>query len=187
MIIALKGLIGSGKTTASEYLQSKYQARHYNCDERVKYHYKHTQEVIDAVTNEVLKQPAKVIDLAKLRKVAFSNPQKLAKLEAIIYPYIQAEIENLKSDNKIVVLDCQQIDKIDIAIDYQICIEISEQATIKRVVRRDDRSVSQIIDILNIQKQQKNENINFTINNDGQVSELYQKLDQVMEVICKNK
>lgn len=182
MLIAIKGLIGSGKTTTSNYLHEKYNAYHYNCDERVKKIYASHKEVIKRVNNEVLGTDLDYIDMGQLRIVAFGDESKLAQLEKIIYPYLEAEIDTVSEEYDFVLLDCQQIDKLELDITYNICLKLDEDILVKRVQERDNRSEQQIQDILDIQKQYQIKS-DFTVTNNGSVEQLHQELDKVMEEI----
>lgn len=182
MLIAIKGLIGSGKTTTSNYLHEKYNAYHYNCDERVKKIYSTHAEVIKRVNAEVLNNDLDYIDMSLLRTVAFGDKRKLAKLEQIIYPYLEAEIDTVSEEYDFILLDCQQIDKLDLDITYNICLKLDEELLIKRVQERDNRSTEQIKDILKIQQQYEIKS-DFTVTNNGTVKQLQKELDKVMEEI----
>ncbi len=182
MLIAIKGLIGSGKTTTSNYLHEKYNAYHYNCDERVKKIYGSHKEVIERVNTEVLNNELDYIDMKQLRSIAFGDKSKLAKLEQIIYPYLEAEIDTVSEEYDFILLDCQQIDKLDLDIKYNICLKLDEDILIKRVQERDNRSTDQIKEILNIQRQYEI-NSDFTVTNNGTVEQLQKELDKVMEEI----
>lgn len=182
MLIAIKGLIGSGKTTTSNYLHEKYNAYHYNCDERVKKIYSSHDEVIKRVNTEVLNNDLDYIDMSLLRTVAFGDKRKLAKLEQIIYPYLEAEIDTVSEEYDFILLDCQQIDKLDLDITYNICLKLDEELLIKRVQERDNRSTEQIKDILKIQQQYEIKS-DFTVTNNGTVKQLHKELDKVMEEI----
>ncbi len=182
MLIAIKGLIGSGKTTTSNYLHEKYNVFHYNCDERVKQNYRDNKDVINKVNSQVLGVKSDSIDLKLLREVAFGNKDKLLMLESIIYPYLNLEINEAAANNQIVLLDCQQIDKMGLKIDYNIALKIDDEILIKRVIERDGRSRTQIEDILAIQKSYELTADYIVLNNDN-VSQLYSKLDVIMEEI----
>lgn len=182
MLIAIKGLIGSGKTTTSNYLHEKYGVFHYNCDARVKENYRTNSDVINKVNKQVLGVESDHIDMNLLREVAFGNKDKLLMLEAIIYPYLNVEINEAAANNQIVLLDCQQIDKMGLNIDYNIALKIDDEILIKRVIERDGRSREQIEDILAIQKSYELAADYVVMNNDD-VSHLYSKLDVIMEEI----
>ncbi len=180
MLIAIKGLIGSGKTTTAEYLHDKHGAYHYNCDKRVKAIYKSHKEVIKLVNEQVLGVTADSIDMDRLRVVAFGDKQKLLKLESIIYPYLEAEIDSICEEYEVVLLDCQQIDKLELNIDFNLCLKLDEELLIKRVQERDGRSKEQIEDILDIQREYQIE-ADYTVENNGSLDDLKSGLDKVME------
>lgn len=182
MLIAMKGLIGSGKTTSAEYLHKKYNAYHYNCDKRVKAIYASHKEVIAEVNSKILNTVSDSIDLKQLAKIAFGDKQKLLELEAIIYPYLEAEIEALSENYEFVLIDGQQIDKLELDISWSISIIIDEDILIQRVVARDGRSIEQIKEILDIQRSYQM-NSDFIVYNNSKLMDLKISLDKVMEEI----
>lgn len=182
MIIAIKGLIGCGKTTTAQYLHDNYNTYHYNCDKRVKTIYQSHKEVIERVNTDILETESQVIDIKQLRDVVFSNPDKLAKLEAIIYPYLEAEIDMITEEYNHVLLDCQQIDKLDLEIDYNIALTLNQDILIERVKERDNRSEAEILEILEIQKKYQIVS-DYTVDNSSSLEHLYNELDKVMEDI----
>ncbi|WOO86685.1 dephospho-CoA kinase [Mollicutes bacterium LVI A0039] len=185
MLIAIKGLIGSGKTTTSEYLHEKYNAYHYNCDKRVKAIYKTHADVIREVNEKVLETSADSIDMLKLREVAFGDVKKLLMLESIIYPYIEAEIDSVNEAYDFVILDCQQIDKMELDIDHTICLMLDEELIIDRVKLRDGRTRDEIENILEIQKEYEITS-DYIAKNNGAITDLQMQLDAIMEEINEN-
>lgn len=181
MKIAIKGLIGSGKSTVAKYLCRRYGAVHYNCDQRVKYHYQTNQQIIKLVNQQILQTSSDTIDISKLRAVAFGNKDKLLQLEAIIYPVIYNEIIETCRNHKYVVIDGQQIDKLDIKFDYTIYIETNNDNIIKRVKQRDNRTEQEIEKILAIQNSYKQSQVNKVLINNGQLVDLYSQVDKMME------
>lgn len=182
MLIAIKGLIGSGKTTTAEYLHQKYNVYHYNCDKRVKEIYKTHKEVIRQVNEQILKTESDHIDMQQLKVIAFGDKQKLLLLESIVYPYIEAEIDTVAEQYEIVLVDGQQIDKLELDITYSICLKLEEQLLIERVSKRDGRTRPEIEQILDIQKSYELSS-DFTVENSGSLEQLKAALDVVMEEI----
>lgn len=182
MIILIKGLIGSGKTTSAKYLESNFNVYHYNCDVRVKQLYKENEEVIAKVNKEILKNNDKQINVDLLASVVFKDEQKLQELENIVYPYLEKEILNIAKTNKIVLVDGQQVDKLKIKFEYSICLALEKELILKRVQKRDNRSIDEILDILKIQEKYKYE-CDYLVYNNGTVAELENKLLKVMEEI----
>ncbi len=183
MKIAIKGLIGSGKTTTAEYLNTNYGAFHYNCDKRVKAIYASNKDVIRRVTIEIMGEQLDTIDTKALGNIVFNDEQKLRALEQIIYPYIGQEIEEACESNPIVLLDCQQIDKMNVNADYIFYLKLEDSQIIERVKIRDNRDRAQTKAILEIQKQQEINNSNYTIVNNGSLEQLYEQIDKIMEEI----
>lgn len=182
MLIAIKGLIGSGKTTAANYLHQKYNVYHYNCDVEVKEIYKYHKEVIKQVNSQILNTTGDAIDMQQLRVIAFGDKQKLLELESIVYPYLEAEIDMVAEANQIVLIDGQQIDKLGLEFDHSICLKLDEELLIERVEKRDGRSKEEIEQILDIQKSYEI-NSDFIVENNGTLAELEAALDGVMEEI----
>lgn len=180
MLITIKGLIGSGKTTTSEYLHSKYGVYHYNCDVRAKAIYANHKEVIKLVNERVLHTISDSIDMEKLKRIAFSNPDILLDLEDILYPYIEAEIDAISEEWDIVLVDGQQVDKLDLDVDCTICLKIDDDILIDRVISRDGRTRGQILEILKIQNKYEL-TADYIIDNNGTTSQLHAKLDELME------
>lgn len=182
MLIAIKGLMGSGKTTTAEYLHQKYNVYHYNCDKRVKEIYKTHKEVIQKVNEQILNASSDHIDMQQLKVIAFGNKQKLLELESIVYPYLEAEIDAVDSKYDIVLVDGQQIDKLELEIGYSICLKLEENLLIERVSKRDGRTTEEIEQILDIQKSYELSS-DITVENNGSLEDLKASLDVVMEEI----
>lgn len=181
MLIAIKGLIGSGKTTTAEYLHEKYNVYHYNCDKRVKAIYKTHKEVIKQVNKQILNTEADSIDMQQLKVIAFGDKQKLLQLESIVYPYIEAEIDSVTDLYDIVLVDGQQIDKLDLDISFSICLKLEEHLLIERVEKRDGRTKEEIEQILDIQKGYELSS-DYVVENNGSLDDLKLSLDKFMEV-----
>lgn len=181
MLIAIKGLIGSGKTTTAEYLHEKYNVYHYNCDKRVKAIYKTHKEVIKQVNTQILNTEADTIDMQQLKVIAFGDKQKLFQLESIVYPYIEAEIDSVTDLYDIVLVDGQQIDKLDLDISFSICLKLEEHLLIERVEKRDGRTKEEIEQILDIQKSYELSS-DYVVENNGSLDDLKLSLDKFMEV-----
>lgn len=183
MIIKIKGLIGSGKTTCAEYISTNYSFVHYNCDQRVKYLYANDQKLIAEITEKIIGERKSQIDIEQLKKVVFANNNKLQELEQIIHPAIKAEIEQLMKSNNI-LLDCQQIDKLGLKVDYSLNIQTQTAQIEQRVINRDGRSTEEIARILKIQESTNVvDSSEYIIKNDETVEIFKQRIDEMMEVI----
>ncbi|MFV0246368.1 MAG: dephospho-CoA kinase [Mycoplasmatales bacterium] len=184
IIIAFKGLIGSGKSTATEYVLNNYDAITYNCDKAVKKLYHENEIVIDKVNKEILNESNDYIDIKDLKEIVLNDNNKLEKLEYIVYPYLTRDIKELiLQEAKYLVLDCQQIDKIYNDVDYFIQIDTHKESILSRVKTRDDRSFEETTKIINIQENLIIDNNKFTLSNNGTKEKLYNQIDQLLRMI----
>lgn len=183
MKLGIKGLIGSGKTTVANYLTQHYQVYHYNCDLRVKAHYRENKDVIARINRELLVCDDQEINIEKLRSIVFTNKEKLLQLEGIIYPVLQAEIAEICQQHPRVLIDGQQIDKLDLEFDGMIYVNAPRKQIVSRVNKRDKRTVAEIEDILTIQGSYQRGTVDFIIENNGTFEHLFQQVDKIMEVL----
>ncbi len=150
MIIALKGYIGAGKSTISKLIEKEYNFKTINVDNIVKQLYEQDDELKNKIVDEFGMEK---FDKKELSEIVFSNKEQLRKLERIIHPILEKEIEkeiqNAKED---ILLDCQIIDKLNIDYDYEILITCPKEEIIRRVKKRDNRDEVNIQNILNEQE-----------------------------------
>ncbi len=180
MLISIQGLIASGKTTSAHYLQLKYNAYHYNCDERVKNLYIENESLIKDVNELIIGECNLHVDVNKLRQIVFNDSHKLNQLEALVYPYVEAEIKNLKQTYELILVDGQQAHKLNLDYAAKLYISASLEIVRARVINRDKRTEHEVDAILNIQMAQKI-NYDYMIENNYDVDDLYQKIDMFMK------
>ena len=145
MIIAVKGLIGSGKSTISNYLVENYEFSLINCDKIVHEIYENDENIKKKICDTF---DLEVFDRKILGSIVFSNVSKLQELEAIVHPILEKTCQKIINNNENVVIDCQIIDKLDIEYDLGLIAVASENTIINRVQARDGRSEAEIKDIL---------------------------------------
>ncbi|MBL0701807.1 MAG: dephospho-CoA kinase [Spiroplasma sp.] len=148
MIIAIRGLIGSGKTSLASYLEEEYDFKIITCDQIVSDLYDHDEKMQQAVL-ELL--GLKVIDRQKIGEIVFKDAGKLKNLEAIIHPLIESECKKQLEIDRDIVFDCQIIEKLDIEYDFAIITTCNYETLKKRVMTRDNRSSDSFNAILNNQ------------------------------------
>ena len=148
MILALRGLIGTGKTTVANYLKEEYDFVIVNCDDIVANLYEKNEDM----KNEI-KTALEIDEVNKknLASVVFENEEKLQLLESIILPFVEKECQNIIENNENVVLDCQTIDKTNIEYDFSIITTCERETIIDRVQERDGRTREEIEKIIKIQ------------------------------------
>lgn len=148
IVLFLTGHIGSGKTTVGRFF-SKRGAQIISADAISAQLLRENDELIASIAStfgaeEVLTEGA--IDKGKLGSLVFSNPQALAKLEAIEMPYIlvktQKEIEQAKASY--VVVEIPLLDRAQELLslaDEIVLVEAPEKTKKERVAKRDGKHV----------------------------------------------
>lgn len=159
MIIAIKGYTGSGKTTFSKIIAEQYGADVFECDKYVHYLYQTVDEVItkvnqalSLVNDDLTISSAPEIDMQLLKKTVKDKPDFLLELERIVYPYVEAKINELARQVEKLYLDCPIVDKLAIKYDQCIWISSSNESSIERVYTRDKREREQTKKFLEIQE-----------------------------------
>ena len=150
MIIAIKGIMGSGKTTISRMISEKYGYRIINCDHECHKLYENDKDLISRI-NEKFDLSGDIVDRKKLSKVVFNDKQKLLELEEIVHPILRSTIQNLLDTDDKVLLDCQVIDKLELNYDFAILVTADRNVITKRILDRDNRSLVDINNIIDLQ------------------------------------
>ncbi len=159
MIIALKGTIGTGKSTlAEEFVKKGYQVA--NCDQIVHELYENDYELVNKISEHFQIKPRKrplskkiKVDRKALGEVVFNNPEKMLELEEIVHPILKEKmLEKIEASDKIVI-DCQVVDKLALNYDLAILLYAKEETIIDRIEKRDRKDRDLIKKII---KQQTN-------------------------------
>ncbi len=172
MKIAIKGLIGSGKSYVSDML-SEYEV--FDADLYVASLYENNNELKDfLITN------FNTCDKKEVSKIVFNDPFKLKELEDFILPLVKEKMLSIKIDD--LIWDCPTIDKLDgIDIDLTIICTSSIDTIIKRVQKRDNRSEEEILKIIKLQDREwLNDNRTYFLNTDQDDSEIKKDLDKII-------
>ncbi len=191
MIIALKGTIGTGKTT----LASEMEKRGYkivNCDKIVHDLYENDQTLIEKINDEFnlvkkkklfsLKKQKPTVDRKQLGKIVFNDHQALIRLEEIVHPVLKKEMEVQINQNNKVVIDCQVVDKLELEYDLSIILQADEKTIIDRIKQRDQKEEELIKKIIAEQKKHK-----LVLKNRTYVIDANQGMDYVLEEVGKIK
>ncbi len=198
MIICLTGGIASGKSTAATYLEKKG-AHLIDADiigHRVYESGKPAYSSIIETFGEIVRGNNDQIDRRALGKIVFGKPEQLKKLTDIVWPEIrrlaEAEISSVQSDDpeKIVVLEAAVLLEAgwqDIGDEIWI-ITVERETAIQRSMQRDGatrdaverRLKSQLTDEERVGAADR------LISNDGDESQLIQKLDAAWDDYLKN-
>ncbi len=188
MKIAIKGYIGSGKTTISNLIKKEFDFFIINADDIVDELYQNDETLKEEIKT---KMNLEKFDKKELAKKVFSNKDKLKELEEIVHPILVKKIEELSLEYENVIIDCQVIDKLKIELDGEIIVFADKETIIKRVQKRDDRSKEEIENILKIQEGFNIlKNRTYVIDSEKDVDDIIEDLKKILKLFdnhIKNK
>ena len=151
--IGLTGGIGAGKTTVAKIFKT-LGIPVFNSDECGKQLLKDNQNVINSIIYNFGKSITthNQIDTKKLGKIVFSNKQNLELLNSIIHPQVFLKFNNwvLKQKTKYIIKESAILFESSIykKLDKTILIKAPLNLRIKRICKRDQRSVEEIHNII---------------------------------------
>lgn len=179
--------MGSGKTVAAKYLESKG-FFYINADEVVDLIYQPEGEGYKKIYNffgdDFLLKSGK-LNRRKLAKFVFGDVNKLKILNGLIHPIVTRKIEELLKESscrynvvEAVYLDAENLGKI---INKVIWIECADNKILKRCEKSGFSDVKMVAKIMSIQREIgiKPQNIDFFIDNNGSRANLYDQLNQL--------
>lgn len=188
MIIGIIGEAGVGKTTATNFFQSKG-AYVIFVDKVVKHIYtlKETKKALINEFGDTFINSDKTINKEKLRYEAFYYPNILRKLENIIWPtmskIVEEDVIRNKGQQSLIIIDCAVLfnAKLNLLVDKVILIEAEEDKKIQRIKIRDNVNDLQVIALLSQQKKYLilNKDIDFIIKNNGTINDFIKQLQKV--------
>ena len=187
--LAITGGIGSGKTTASEYIEKNYKSVYvFNADKESKSNLKKSlslqHKLINVFGAEITENNK--LDIKKLADVAFSDKINQEILNGIMWSEIFIIINNrIEECNKkkisLFIVDAAMIfeAKIEHLFDSILLITADKKIRLKRATKRHNISLEQIKTRMSLQlsESKKNKLANYVIKNNGNISNLYKNLD----------
>lgn len=190
MILGLTGGIGTGKSTVANMLKKRgIPVVDTDLISREVIEYPEIIEKIKLeISNEVFDFNNK-LDRKKMSEIVFKNQEKLKKLNEIMHPEILKkmwlEVEKLKKNHKIIVLDIPLLFEINMEkeVDKILLIYVSKEIQLKRIMERDCRSREEAIKIINSQipLYKKREKSDYIIQNNDSLENLEKKLEKILE------
>lgn len=194
--IGLTGGIGTGKSTASDYLNKKGYPVADADVEAYQAVAKGTQglaEVIQTFGNQYL-LPDGSLDRLKMAQLVFKDEGARLKLEKIIHPLVQKKVLNFKIQSEkngapIAFYDIPLLfeKNLETNFDFTILISCSKELQKERVRKRNSFSESEIDSRIHSQMSlmEKEKKADFVIQNNGSLEQLYQQLDIVLSNILQ--
>ena len=190
MILGLTGGIGTGKSTVAKMLRGK-NIPVVDTDSISKeiIEYPEIIEKIKAEISSKIFNNENKLDRKKLSEIVFENKDKLKKLNEIMHPVILKkmweEVEKLKKDYKIIVVDIPLLFEINMEneVDKVLLIYSSKEIQIERIMNRDGRTREEAIKIINSQMPlyKKREKSDYIIQNNDSLEKLKKNLDKVVQ------
>lgn len=188
LVIAITGIIGSGKTTASDYFQKK--GAYYISLDQLSIKVRENPKIIKKLQQlfgfDIFNQNQ--LDTVKIKKVIFNNPEKRAQLNAIMWPKIKKalkqELKNQQEQPIIIVEGAAILEAnwkrlinkfIYVTCDYKKCLQ--------RVSARDNLEINTILNIINQQNsyEKYKDIIDYQLFNNGTKEELYSQIDTLID------
>lgn len=192
IILGVTGGLASGKSSVSKYLQDKYKAYIFDADVEAK-KILHTKEVEKQILEAFPQLKSLETDL--LSQVAFENKQSQLKLNNIIHPLVEREIEqrivNEDGKNPFFIIDAAMMIEAG-SVNYFrdkgmiLLVVIADKAIRKeRALMRGNLLEDSILERMNLQlpDSTKVKHADFIVENNSTESELFQKIDVIITKI----
>ena len=100
---------------------------------------------------------------------------------------MREQISKYKKNNKIIFVEIQLLFEVqwEKEFDYILLISAKKSTQIRRILERDKRSENDALNIINSQLplDEKKKRSDFVIENDGNIEELKEKIDKVLEYL----
>ena len=186
--LGITGGIGSGKTTASDFLLKSLKSVYvFNADKESKNHLKNSLSLQHRLINKFGSDITdnNKLNIQKLADVAFSNKINQEILNGIMWSEVFILINNKildckKNDISLFVLDAAMIfeAKLEHMFDSTLLITANKDTRLKRAVKRHNISLEQIKSRMSLQlsENKKKNKADYIINNNGTIKQLENRL-----------
>ena len=188
--LGITGGIGSGKSTASNFLMESG-ATVFNADQEAKKHLKHTKilqnRIIDAFGQRVVEKNK--LSIKKLAKVAFENKIDQKILNGLMWPEVFMLVEKSMNDAlskgvKLFVVDAAMIFEANFEHMFNSTLLILTRKSIRvdRALKRKNLHLEQIQNRMSLQmpETEKKRRADYIINNDGTEKNFYNKIEDFL-------
>ena len=188
--LGITGGIGSGKSTASNFLMESG-ATVFNADQEAKKHLKHTKilqnRIIDAFGQRVVEKNK--LSIKKLAEVAFENKIDQKILNGLMWPEVFILVEKSMNDAlskgvKLFVVDAAMIFEANFEHMFNSTLLILTRKSIRvdRALKRKNLHLEQIQNRMSLQmpETEKKRRADHIINNDGTEKNFYNKIKEFL-------
>ena len=186
--LAITGGIGSGKTSASEFLCENFKSVYvFNADKELKTHLKNSLSLQHRLINKFGRDITNNnrVNIIKLAEVAFSNKINQKILNGIMWSeafiLINNELEECKKKNvSLFILDAAMIfeAKLEHMFDSTLLVTADKKIRLNRAVKRHNISLEQIKSRMSFQfsETKKKKLADYVINNNSKIDRLQDNL-----------
>lgn len=190
LVVGLTGGIGSGKSTFAALLAERG-AQIIDADllgrDALRPGEPAWHSVVDTFGDEILVEHTMDIDRKKLAGIVFSDPQKLAALNAIVHPIIVGGIadrlERLRQTDEVVILDAALIVELGLADSVDKVVVVTADVDNRRRRLAELRGMSHEDIVARIGAQASEEDLiaraDIVVRNDGDLAALNGEADRV--------
>ena len=184
-ILGITGGIGAGKTAATDhFVELGIEVVDADVVARaiVQPNQPALTQIIDCFGPQVL-LPTGELNRSALRELIFSDEKAKQQLNQIMHPAIRNELllQLNQAKSKYVILSAPLLfeNNLQTYVDKVLVIDVPESLQIKRASKRDTVDTNQIQAIIDsqINRQQRRNNADFIIPNDGSLDDLKQKVE----------
>ncbi|WP_338973062.1 dephospho-CoA kinase [Spiroplasma endosymbiont of Panorpa germanica] len=192
MILGVFGYIGTGKSTALDYLNKKHNFYIIDADKKSKIvlNYPEVKEFVKKKIPDAYDFENDQVFRSKLRSVIFTKKSLNIELGKIMWPHISKLIrfDISKCGEERIAVEAALLPLLKLPIDkYIYLINKNYSSHVNRIDERDKRDNKEIRKILKIQETMHRESsIDYIIDNSADKESLYQKIDRVIDNIYKN-
>ena len=188
--LGITGGIGSGKSTASNFLKENG-AVVFNADQEAKKHLKHTKilqnRIIDAFGQRVVERNK--LSIKKLAEVAFKNKLDQKILNGLMWPEVFMLVEKSITEShangvKLFVVDAAMIFEANFEhmFDSTLLILTRKNIRLERALKRKNLHLEQIQNRMSLQmpETEKKRKADYIINNDGTEQNFNKKMKEFL-------
>ena len=198
IIVVLTGSVGTGKSTVTKFFR---QLGAYIIDwdelarEVTRPHLRAWKEIVEYFGKGILNEDL-TINRQKLAEIAFSDKEKVAKLNQIVHPEVFKEDERITNEIKSLDPDALIIKDIPLLfeltrpvyVDKVVVVSASEQTQLRRLEEKGmSREDAQSRIKSQLPLEEKIKSADFVINNDGPLEETKKQVEEIYSLLRKGE
>jgi len=191
ILVGISGGIGSGKSLASMFFESKGYKVIY-ADKVAKDLYRINGKLKAQIVKEfgkgVLDSSGNIAG-AEARNIILANKRNIKRVNSIVHPFVRKEIARKTSLLKDKIIFIEAAIMFDTGyfkqMDYTLLIYAPKMMRVKRVRDRDKISKKKIIQFMNLQMDERDKVklADFVVRNDGSKQKLYKSLESFLDLL----